>query len=261
MIGFLIRKTFYDLWDNMFRIVVLNLGFIACVAISFFLPRLGDLFTDSDILKLILFAPGILICSIYLAMAAFTIKPISDYGSFSFQDFFKTFKTAWPAGLVMGFFVIFLFLIVTVTIPEYIAMEPPMVGLVLASIIFWTAFFAVLSFQYYFSVITRLGPGLRKALKKSVLIAMDNTGLSIFLIIHNIFVLIISSFLVFMFPGPVGILLYIDQAVRLRLLKYNWLEANPGVNRRKIPWDELLIEEREKTGERTLKNIIFPWKD
>jgi len=49
--------------------------------------------------------------------------------------------------------------------------------------------------------------------------------------------------------------------VRLRLLKYDWLEAHPDANRKKIPWDELLIEEREKTGTRTLKNLIFPWKD
>jgi len=44
-------------------------------------------------------------------------------------------------------------------------------------------------------------------------------------------------------------------------MKYDWLEANPGADRRKIPWDALLIDEREKTGTRSLKNLIFPWKD
>ena len=64
-----------------------------------------------------------------------------------------------------------------------------------------------------------------------------------------------------MFPGPVGVLLYLDEALRLRLLKYDYLEANPEADRKKIPWDALLIDEREKTGDRTLKNFIFPWKD
>ena len=34
-----------------------------------------------------------------------------------------------------------------------------------------------------------------------------------------------------------------------------------GSGRRKIPWDAILIEEREKTGTRSLKSFIFPWKD
>jgi len=90
---------------------------------------------------------------------------------------------------------------------------------------------------------------------------MDNTGFSIFLILHNIIALSFSLLLVFiLFPGPVGVLLFTDEALRLRLLKYDWLEENPDANRKKIPWDALLIEEREKTGTRSLKNFIFPWK-
>jgi hypothetical protein len=255
VIGFLLRKTFYDLWDNLFKIAALNLGFIACIAIPVFLPGLSARFTDSFVLDIIFSAIGILICSIYLAAAAFAIKPISDYESFSFRDFFRSFKIAWPAGLVTGFFVFLLFLIVTVILPFYLSMEPPLLGLALAAIIFWTAFFALLSFQFYFSVTARLGPGLIKSLKKCVLIAMDNTGMSFFLIIHNFFALLLSAFLAFMFPGPAGVLLYIDQAVRLRMLKYDWLEANPDADRRKIPWDELLIEDREKTGTRTFRNF------
>jgi hypothetical protein len=51
----------------------------------------------------------------------------------------------------------------------------------------------------------------------------------------------------------------------LRLLKYDWLEANPppegSRKRRPIPWDVILIDEREKTGSRTFRNFVFPWKD
>jgi len=261
MIGFLIKKTFYDLWDNMFKIVVLNLGFLACTAIPVFLPQLGALLFESFILEVILTAIGILACSVYLAAASMTIKVISDYGTFTFGEFLKSFKTAWPAGIVMGLFVFLLFLIITVILPFYLSMEQPLVGLALAAIIFWTAIFAMLSFQYYFSVIGRLGSGIKKSLKKCMLLSIDNTGMSVFLLIHNVIVLAISLVFVFLFPGPVGVLLYVDQALRLRLLKYDWLEANPGENRRKIPWDALLIEERERVGTRTFRNFIFPWKD
>jgi hypothetical protein len=260
MIGFFMKKALYDLWDNMFRIVVLNMGFLAATAVPVFLPALAARFFSSVPLEMLLCAIGILICSVYLSAAAQTIRSISDYGSFGFADFLNNFKTAWPAGLVMGLFVFLLYLVASVIIPFYLGIESSS-GLIFAAIIFWSTVFAMISFQFYFSVYTRLGSKITKSLKKCLIISLDNSGFSLFLFLHNIVVLLISIVFVFLFPGPVGVLLYIDEALRLRLLKYDWIEANPGENRRKIPWDALLIEEREKTGNRTLRNFIFPWKD
>jgi len=259
MIGFLLRKTFYDLWDNMFKIVVLNLGFFLCTAILL-LPSLAPGILGSDPLVLTLGILGILICCLYLASVAFTVKSISDYGSINMADFVKNFKASWPAGIAMFVFVIIVILVLSIVIPFYSSMGS-IVGLVLTAVVIWLLVFAMLSFQFYFTVYARLGKNIKKSFKKCMLISLDNTGLSVFLFIHNIFALLLSVVLVFMFPGPAGVLLYLDEAVRLRLLKYDWLEANPGANRRKIPWDELLIEEREKTGTRTFRNFIFPWKD
>ncbi|MCL2763875.1 MAG: hypothetical protein FWD40_01175 [Treponema sp.] len=261
MIGFLLKKTLYDLWDNLFKIVLLNLGFFASCAIPIFLPQLVAGLTGSGALEIVSNIIGIFVCSIYLSAASQTVKSISDYGTFSFLDVLKNLKTAWPAGIVMGLFVFILFMIFSYVIPFYLSIDSAVAGLILAAIVFWTTIFAILSFQFYFSVIGRLSPNLIKAMKKCMLISLDNTGLAIFLIINNLAALFISVVFAFMFPGPVGVLLYLDQALRLRLLKYDWLEANPGANRRKIPWDAILIEERERTGTRTLKNFVFPWKD
>ena len=261
MIGFLLRKTLYDLWDNMFRIVLVNLGFAAVSAIPIFLPQLAAKFFNSIALEITLSAIGILVCSVYLAAAAFSLKSISDYGSFGFGDFFRNLKAAWPAGLVMGFFVFVIFIVATVVIPFYLSMESPVAGLALAAVVFWVTIFALLSFQFYFTVYARLGSNLKKSFKKCMIISLDNSGFSIFLLLYNIIGLAFSVVFAFIFPGPAAVLLCIDEALRLRLLKYDWLEANPGADRRKIPWDALLIDEREKTGTRTLKNFIFPWKD
>ena len=260
MIGFLLRKTLYDLWDNMFRIVALNLGFIASLAIPVFLPQLAGKYFNSAALEMILTAMGILVCFIYLAAASLCVSSISDYGFFGFKDFINNLKIAWRPGLVTGAFVFLLFMVVTLIMPFYLGFEGP-VGLALAAFIFWITVFAVLSFQFYFTIYSRLGRKVFKSLKKCMIISLDNSGFSLFLIIHNLIVLLISVIFVFMFPGPAGILLYLDEALRLRLLKYDWLEENPDANRRKIPWDALLIEEREKTGTRSFRNFIFPWKD
>ena len=260
MIGFVIRKAFYDLWDNMFKIVVLNIGFLIIVSIPIFLPALTAKYFDSTALEIALSAFGILLCCVYLASAAVTIKSISDYSSFEFVDIFKNLKTAWPAGIFMSFFVFILFLVMTVVLPFYLTMDSPL-GIVFAAIVFWMMILALLSFQFYFSVYARLGSKIRKSIKKCMIISLDNSGFAFFFLIHNLIALIISVVFVFIFPGPVGIFLYIDEALRLRLLKYDWLEANPDANRRKIPWDAILIEEREKTGTRSFRNFIFPWKD
>ena len=259
MIGFLIKKTLYDLWDNMFRIVVLNLGFFVSTLILFLPTLFPDVF-GSDALMIAFGIFGTLLCSIYLAAASLTIKAISDSGTFTFRDFLHSFKAAWPAGIAVFLLIFLLYLIFTVVIPFYGGMGTT-VGLILSMVIIWITVFGLLSFQFYFTVYARLGTNLIKCFKKCMLISLDNTGLAVFLFIHNLLALLISIPFVFMFPGPIGVLLYLDEALRLRLLKYDWLEANPDADRRKIPWDEILIEEREATGTRSFRNFIFPWKD
>jgi hypothetical protein len=120
---------------------------------------------------------------------------------------------------------------------------------------------AILALQFFFPIYFRLGDRIPKALKKCFIIFFDNPGLCFFALAHNTVIGIISLLLAFLAPGPAGILLFLDEAFRLRLLKYDYLEANPDANRKHIPWDALLIDERERTGTRTLRNFIFPWKD
>jgi hypothetical protein len=262
MIGFLIKKTFFDLWDNLFRVALVNLGFIASVAFPIFVP---GLLLDLPALSVAAMLAGILWCAVYLAAAAYSLKTVSDYGSFGFGDFFQSLKVVWPVGLAMGGMVFLLWALGFLIIPFYLNIQS-LFGLFLAAVVFWTTVVGLLSFQFFFAIRARLDTKLIKVIKKSFIFFFDNPGFCVFSFIHNLVLLALSVLLAFLFPGPAGILLYLDEALRLRLLKYDWIEANPpaeGENprRRRIPWDALLIEERERTGTRTLKSFIFPWKD
>jgi hypothetical protein len=257
MIGFLIKKTFFDLWDNLFKAALLNLGLILSAGASIFAFSLLEFFPPAAFLVLLI---GILWCFVYLSAAALSLRAISDYGSFGFADFFANLRTAWPRGLVMGLFVFLIWLLAAAVIPFYLGMHS-LLGLFLAALIFWTLAAAVLALQFFPAVCSRLDSKITKAIKKCFLFFFDNPGFCFFSFLYNLAALGLSVFLAFLFPGPAGLLLYWDEALRLRLLKYDWLEANPGANRRRIPWDALLIEDREKTGTRSLKNFIFPWKD
>jgi len=256
MIGFLIKKNFFDTWDNIFKIALLNLGFIASFTITVFIPS----FIPLQLLEMIALFAGFLWCFIYLAAAALSLKNISDYGSFGFSDFFANFKSAWSTGLVMGAMSFFAYALVTLVIPFYLAFES-MLALMLAALLFWAFLTAVLALQFFFAVRFRLETSIRGAIKKCFIFFFDNPMFCIFSLIHSLFALLLTIPLAFLVPGPAGILLFLDEGLRLRLLKYAWLEANPEANRRKILWDSLLAEEKEKTGTRSLKNFIFPWKD
>jgi hypothetical protein len=257
MIGFLIKKTFFDGWDNLFRIALVNIGFIISAAIPVFLPSLS---AGIPALSIALFAVGILWCFVYLAAAASSLRALSDYQRFGFGDFFSNLKTAWPAGLVMGGIVFAGMLVLTVALPFYLGMKS-ILGILFAAFVFWLMIIMTLALQFFFTIHFRLGDRIPKALKKCFVIFFDNPGLCLFAFIHNTIIGVASLLLAFLAPGPAGILLFLDEAFRLRLLKYDYLEANPDASRKRIPWDALLIDERERAGTRTLRNFIFPWKD
>jgi hypothetical protein len=240
----------------MFKIVLINIGFLLIAAAPFFLLQLASKLFGFQAFEVAIIA-GIILSSLYFATVAYSLRNISDYGSFNFKDFFRGFKTAWPAGLVMGIFTTLLFLFI---IPFYMNFTS-IGGMILAIFVFWLTMFSLLSFQYYFAVYARLNQNIKKAVKKCIIISLDNSGFSLFLLLHNFIVFLLSLITFLIFPGPAGLLLYVDEALRIRLLKYDWLEANPGTDRKKIPWDAILIEEREKTGTRSFRNFIFPWKD
>jgi hypothetical protein len=244
----------------MLRIILLNLGFIASLAFPVFIPNLIPIAP----LSTVLFIVGILWCFVYLAATALSVKAISDYGTFGFADFFVNLKAGWPTGILMGIICSVLLAMTLFIIPFYLSMDS-IIGLFLGAAVFWIAVLVVFSFQFFLAIRARLDARPLKIIKKSFIIFFDNSGFSVFTLLYTLVTLALSLVFALLIPGPAGILLFLDEALRLRLLKYDWIDANPPTvdspKRRPIPWDAILIEEREKTGTRSFRNFIFPWKD
>lgn len=267
MIGFLIRKNFYDFWDNLFRMMIANFGFVLSFGLTILLPAsIPSFFTQVAIdkgLHYLLFAlmgAGFLWCSIYFSALSHSLANISDYKSFGFKDFFYSIKETWKSGLVLGLILLAAMFFLVIGIPFYLGMHS-FLGVLIAAILFWSGLLLFLALQYWTAVRARLDKRPSKILKKCFIIFMDNPGLTIFLAITNLITLFASTAVGFLLPGPAASLLFLDEALRLRLYKYDWLDKNPDANRRKIPWEELIAEDREKTGSRSLRSFIFPWKD
>jgi uncharacterized membrane protein YesL len=256
MIGFTIRKWFYDLWDNLFQLVFLNFGFILSLAAAAFLvPR----FVGHPALLILLFLAFLFWLCWYTAACAIFVQKISDYDAIRFKEFGQALKQSLRAGAILAVFAAACIVIVAVAIPFYMQLPGP-VGVLLAGILFWVMVTSLLCMQFFLAGQRRLDTKQRKILKKSFIIFVDNTAFSIF-------TLFVSILLVFLFISvPTFILLLQDEGLRLRLFKYDWLSAHPEIDgagrkeRKKVPWAELLEEERDNVGKRGWRDFIFPWK-
>ncbi len=257
MFGFLVKKAFFDMWDNMFRIIIMNLGYIAVLAIFFFL---APLFSSMPVAFFAVLAIGIAVLAAYTGAVSHLCSDIADYKQPGFQDFFTFLKESWPSSLLLALLVTGYLLIVRVAFQFYGGMKS-LVGPLAVALLFWVTVAGVLAAQFYFPIQSRLDRKFRKIFRKSFLIFFDNPAFSIGLILCALIILVGSAFTALLLPGISSILLWWNIAFKLRLYKYDWLEQNPGANRRRIPWDALLVDDRERVGKRTLKGMIFPWRE
>jgi hypothetical protein len=257
MLGFCIKKTFFDIWDNLFLLLILNLGFILMTGVVVYLPSLLDFSTFWSIFGICL---GVLLFTLYLGGAAAMTKEMSDFQSVSIVSLPRCIMDNLIPSLVIGGIAIVQVVIISVVFPFYMNIGG-LVGLGVASLIFWSSLIWWIASQYYWPLYCRLEGNAKKALKKSVLLFFDNTGFSIFLGVGSIFLLVVSAFTAFLIPGFAAILLWHQVGFKLRLYKYDYLEENPGADRKRIPWAVMVQEDREKIGPRSLKGMIFPWKE
>jgi len=258
MIGLLLRKFLYDMWDNLFMIVILNFGFLFFLCMVFVLPLL---LPAAEIVLLVIMIYWLFV---YICAAAAALGKVSDYRRLTLVDFASSLKGAFVPALVLFATTAFIFLIMWFTVPFYFRMGG-MPGLAAAFFSFWLCIFFLGAFQFYPAVYYRLGKRPIKSLRKCIVIFLDNTGFCVFSLIINI------VFTALVIPFPCLPFLYLDEGLRLRIFKYDWLDAHAaeqnntryqqGWRKIKIPWAELLEEEKEMVGKRTWKSFIFPWKD
>jgi len=258
MIGLLLRKFFYDMWDNLIVITLLNIGFLLFISLTFWLPlRLPG----AGIVLLVIM---IYLLFVYICAAAAALGKVSDYRRLTLVDFALNLKGAFVPALVFFTVAAFVFLILWFTIPYYIRMGG-IPGLAAAFFSFWLCVLFLGAFQFYPAVYYRLGMRPIKCLKKCMVIFLDNTGFCIFSLIINLILTVL------IIPFPCLPFLFLDEGLRLRIFKYDWLDAQAAEQNNtryqqdwrkiKIPWAELLEEEKETTGKRTWKSFIFPWKE
>lgn len=259
MFFLLLKKSFFDAWDNLGALIIGNL--------SIFLVAAGGLWPILKILEL--GSPAGYILLIVLVPLLFLVggtisalmSQVVDYHRVTWSDIPDIFRKTWKVNLLLTLVTVGFFSMSIFGMTYYSSMKT-MLGLAASALLFWISVGVYFTLIWFFPVRNRLTGGFRRSLKKSALIMFDNLALTIYLcfimVPVQMFLWPLTAFGAF---GPAGIQLYMNSALRLLIFKYDWLEENPEAKRKDIPWYELLVDEKERVGKRTLKGMIFPWKE
>lgn len=274
MLGFFFKKNFYDGWDNVLFIFVPNL-----ILDLFFLIGGGLFYLGTKVNG----TAGIIIwgCTVLLVITAGSIlslawaesaAKIADYESEEIKPFFTSLKTCIKDGILYGIVLFAVLIISAAGIIFYFrpvsGATLPFIGLMAGSVFFWIMLTIISALFWYPSLRAIMHNPFKKSIKKCFIILFDNIGSCVVLGIYNIFLLIISIVMVGLAPGLGGIGLSRVNFLRILLKKYDYLEiaekeaaGKKPVFRNKIPWQELLKEDIEITGSRSIKSFFMPWKE
>ncbi|MBR4005585.1 MAG: hypothetical protein IKI90_07025 [Treponema sp.] len=275
MFGFLFKKNFYDIWDNFFHLLVINLIYTVLIFGGVFgFLGLCSIEMQTGIRFIVLGAAILafsMIFHIFLFAQGKSAEKISNYSVPKLRDFFGNIIPSIKDGVLFGLFFGMLVLVAIVSIPSYLNLgvadgDPAksLVGLVLAFFVFWILIIVLLALQWFMAVRNVLHNSFGKCLRKSFILLFDNFWFTLGMALINLVNLAITTLTMSLMPGFTGIQVCATNALHLRMYKYDWYEVNPGMTkdqRRHVPWDQLLQKDRKLMGARKLRNIFVPWKE
>lgn len=272
MYGFLIKKSFCDDWDNLLSVVVVNLVSLFSILLLFMgCSAIVNIIDDGagELIHFIVLAGTLFIVTFVLNVFSMAwgelAAEIANFNGIRLVDFFKKIPGVLKDALLFTLLTTAIIIVSIYCFEFYFFQMQSLVGFFIGAFIFWLDIVAILTLQWFIPIRSLMHNNFKKCLKKCLIIFFDNTGFSILVFIHTIVVLILSVILIGLFPGISGILVNTINALRLRLYKYDYLEEHPELQtkaeRRKIPWDELIFDDKEALGPRKLKSFLFPWKE
>ena len=266
MIKLVLKKSFFDGWDNLFSIFIFNIIFgliiFGTVWVFILLNKTGH---ELDVLKVV----SILTITLFLlsfhslGINALTIN-WSCYKKAGFSQYINGIRKHFTHGLLYFLVHFFIMLCYLLIIPMYLQTKT-IIALIISFLIFWTSLIVFLSFQFFYPLLYLMeNDKVFKTAKKCVIVFFDNLSLSLFVLIKNILDLIISVFTLTFIPGLAGIILFKTDVMKFIMKRYDYVLENNitdnKISKRNILWNEILFEERKNIESRSFKDIIFPWK-
>lgn len=262
MFGFIIKKNFCDGWDNLFSVVLTNLVFLLT---GIGLVLLNAVASKFDLLLILSIIFSSVVLSILIFAYSDSAAHIANFEGIHLIDFFKAIPGSLKDGALFGLMNSAVLFISTFSVRYYLFDMGSLLGFGLGCAIIWIVFFYLLAMQWFVPIRALMHNNFKKCFKKSFIILFDNTGFSLAMALYNLILIVLSVACIGFFPSMTGLLIANTNALRILLYKYDYLEEHPELKtksqRRQIPWDDLLTEDRNILGPRPIRSFLFPWKD
>ncbi len=255
MFSFFLKKSFHDAWDNMMVIACFNGAAIAIAATGLTVMATFD----SVLVRIFGMAFIVFGASYWCAVAAFTFSSIAGFKSVKLE----TVRLALVSGFVPGVQVgATLALAITSALAglRFYSSIGGFIGLFATSLLFWLFVSLCLTLQYFLPAKAGGSGGFLGTLKLSFLLFMDAPLFALALFVYGAVCIALSPLVAFLLPGPASSMLAGCEAFRLRMHRLRWLRSSDGKVAGPTPWKDLLADDKEEFGERSLKDLLFPWR-
>jgi hypothetical protein len=275
MFALCLRKWFYDLWDN--YVVMLAASFLYVMLLVPPVLALQSVASIGFGPALLLFITAGVVHTIAAGLIARLGGHFAQGGSFSLRELPSMLKDSWRASAFLGAINYALIGFSFAAVPYYLSQQG-MLPLVALGFLFWALIAWVLISQWAMPLNAQIEPKIKKMMRKSLMLFFDNTlfsfgmalvgavatGVPFFFVYAStgdVFFLGLGFLFLTIFPGAAGGLSWGQTALYLRMRKYDWLEAHPDANRKRLPWAEIMAEDEESVGRRGFRGLFMPWKN
>jgi hypothetical protein len=252
MIPFLLRKSFLHCWDNLYKLMGVNLCLALLLALYW---RLASL-PSGGFLGL----PIIYVFNLLIGATSVVAREISDYDVPEARLFLLAVKGVWKDALFFSVCFLLNGMLLDSILPFYLTLGSRIAGLLLAVLLFWACLAWWAAMVYYYPVRLRLNLPVFAAVRQAFLLFADNLAPSLAVFLLSAAALTLSLLTAMLLPGIALVLVFHQVAGRTLLLKYRYLDGHPQA-KGEIPWSLLLKDDLEVIGRRSLKGIVFPWKE
>ena len=258
MLRFLLKKSFFDIWDNFIPLFISNIATAAVILGLYILLQVtGEV--SIGVLAVIL-AIFLAILTVMLFALNGMAHQWSDWKSDCMHGLCLSIKNNpghmlffYVITCTIGFCVLFMF-------PFYMQSNSYM-GILMAVVLFWIFLVVVPAMIYYIPLALYMpDDGAFLTFKKCLALVLNNKAVTLFVFLRTVLDVIITLGTCLLVPGITGICVIHQDTVRLLLMKHDYMRKHlcKGED---VDWRAVLEKEEATLGPRSIRTIIFPWKD
>lgn len=260
LISTVYKKTFWNTYDHIGRLILLNLLWTALFPLPTYLafwliPAGGHVKIATTALV------GILTHSLATTGVFAATADIVDYRKFTLKRFFSGGRRLYPRALAISLLAGLVFYLSYISMTFYLALEGPagILGFFLAGVQVWIMLFVIAMCLYLLPFLVKRNWGTFRTIKWSAVLVVLKPGFSLLIILQ---VLAASVIIGITIIGGIVILMSLVSVFLSTNLREVLKELEAGDEPRKRPtsWKEIFEEARRRDEEpRGIKDILRPW--